>query len=59
MSRERDLVASNGYAREVGFNPLDCLKQQIATGHPAAWLDLRHGRAVTLGAPSGSMLCRN
>jgi hypothetical protein len=40
MNRERDLLGSNGYDRELGFNPLDFLMQRTATGHPAAWLDL-------------------
>jgi hypothetical protein len=26
MNRERDLTGSNGYAKEVGFNPLDFLR---------------------------------
>jgi len=39
MNRERDLLGSNGYDRELGVDPLDFLKRRAA-GHPAAWLDL-------------------
>jgi hypothetical protein len=39
MNRERGLVGSNGYDRELGFNPLDFLKGCVAPGRPAAWLD--------------------
>jgi SAM-dependent methyltransferase len=48
MNRERDLLGSNGYDRELGFNPLDSLKERTATGHPAAWLDLCCGTGKAL-----------
>ena len=48
MNRERDLLGSNGYDRELGFNPLDLLKERTATGHPAAWLDLCCGTGKAL-----------
>jgi SAM-dependent methyltransferase len=48
MNRERDLLGSNGYSRELGFNPLDFLKEQTATGHPAVWLDLCCGTGKAL-----------
>ena len=38
MNRERDLLGSNGYGRELGLDPLDFLKGRSAE-HPAAWLD--------------------
>src|SRR4051794_14898466 len=40
MNRERGLVGSNGYAVEIGFNPLDFLRGGTEGGRPAAWLDL-------------------
>src|SRR4051812_27297976 len=29
MNRERGLVGSNGYAKELGFNPLDLLRERL------------------------------
>ncbi|AMV38378.1 class I SAM-dependent methyltransferase [Planctomyces sp. SH-PL62] len=40
MNRERELVGSNGYEKEVGFNPLEFLRQRTASGRGTAWLDL-------------------
>jgi SAM-dependent methyltransferase len=48
MNRERNLLGSNGYDRELGFNPLDFLKQRVTTGHPVAWLDLCCGTGRAL-----------
>ena len=48
MNRERNLVGSNGYDKELGFNPLDLLKERIALGRPAAWLDLCCGTGRAL-----------
>ena len=28
MNRERDLTGSNGYSKEIGFNPLDYLRDE-------------------------------
>jgi hypothetical protein len=52
MSRERSLAGANGYGREVGFEPMDFLKGRLASGRPAAWLDLccGTGRALTQAA---------
>ena len=47
MNRERNLVGSNGYDRELGFNPLNFLKERAAD-HPAAWLDLCCGTGRAL-----------
>lgn len=48
MNRERTLVGSNGYARDLGFSPLDFLRARIAeTGH-ASWLDLCCGTGKAL-----------
>jgi hypothetical protein len=40
MNRERALVGSNGYDKELGLNPLDLLRERSASGRRAAWLDL-------------------
>lgn len=48
MNRERNLLGSNGYDRELGFNPLDFLKQRISTGHLVAWLDFCCGTGRAL-----------
>jgi hypothetical protein len=39
MNRERDLAGSNGYDRELGFDPLDFLKERLTHVHTATWLD--------------------
>lgn len=51
MNRERNLVGSNGYAGELGLNPLDFLKGRVA-GLPAAWLDLCCGTGRALIEPA-------
>jgi hypothetical protein len=43
MHRERRLTGSNGYAKELGFNPLEFLKERVALGDPAVWLQRRDG----------------
>jgi SAM-dependent methyltransferase len=48
MNRERNLLGSNGYDRELAFNPLDFLKQRIATGQLVTWLDLCCGTGRAL-----------
>ena len=48
MNRERNLHGSNGYDRELRLNPLDFLKQRIATGRLVAWLDLCCGTGRAL-----------
>jgi SAM-dependent methyltransferase len=52
MNRERNLLGTNGYDRELRFNPLEFLKRRIATGHHVAWLDLccGNGRALIQAA---------
>lgn len=57
MNRERQLAGVNSYARELGFNPLATIKEQIASGgraqpEAAAWLDLccGSGRALVQAA---------
>src|SRR5438270_6747264 len=48
MNRERVLVGSNGYDKELGLNPLDFLGERIVTGRHAAWLDLCCGTGRAL-----------
>ena len=48
MNRERDLLGSNGYDRELGFNPLDFLEEKLAHQERAAWLDLCCGTGKAL-----------
>jgi SAM-dependent methyltransferase len=48
MNRERGLVGSNGYGRELGLDPLDFLRNRPAPGSPAAWLDLCCGSGKAL-----------
>jgi SAM-dependent methyltransferase len=48
MNRERDLTGSNGYSKEIGFNPLDYLRGRIVPGRVVAWLDLCCGSGKAL-----------
>jgi SAM-dependent methyltransferase len=48
MNRERNLIGSNGYSNEVGFNPLDYLRDRIVPGRRVAWLDLCCGTGKAL-----------
>jgi SAM-dependent methyltransferase len=48
MNRERDLTGSNGYSREIGFNPLDFLRERMAPDRRVAWLDLCCGTGKAL-----------
>jgi hypothetical protein len=48
MNRERGLTGSNSYAKELGFNPLEFLKELNSSGHASAWLDLCCGSGKAL-----------
>ena len=48
MNRERNLVGSNGYDKELGFNPLEYLKTVIQQRGKARWLDLCCGTGKAL-----------
>lgn len=48
MNRERSLTGSNGYAKELGFHPLEILKERCVAGQAAAWLDLCCGSGKAL-----------
>ncbi len=48
MNRERDLRGSNGYAVELGFDPLDWLQGRLASEGSVRWLDLCCGSGKAL-----------
>jgi SAM-dependent methyltransferase len=48
MNRGRNLLGSNGYDRELGFDPLMYLKGKTVIDHPVAWLDLCCGTGKAL-----------
>lgn len=48
MNRERNLLGTNGYDREIGFNPLDFLEGRTSAGRTVAWLDLCCGTGRAL-----------
>jgi hypothetical protein len=48
MNRERDLAGTNGYDKELRFNPLDVLKRMSGNPERAAWLDLCCGSGKAL-----------
>lgn len=48
MNRERNLRGSNGYDRELGFDPLAYLKERISATGTATWLDLCCGTGRAL-----------
>ena len=48
MNRERELTGSNGYARELGLNPLDLLLPRMVDHDRVAWLDLCCGTGRAL-----------
>ena len=48
MNRERVLVGSNGYDRELGFNPLEALCERLEDQPQARWLDLCCGQGRAL-----------
>src|SRR3954447_8679338 len=48
MNRERDLVGTNGYDKELGLNPLDVLKEMLRDERQVSWLDLCCGSGKAL-----------
>lgn len=48
MNRERGLRGSNGYAKELGIDPLDFLTARLPAGKPLTWLDLCCGSGKAL-----------
>jgi SAM-dependent methyltransferase len=53
MNRERNLAGSNGYDRELGFNPLEFLRGRAADSRATAWLDLCCGTGKALIQAAG------
>lgn len=49
MNRERRLGGSNGYGKELRFEPLAVLRELSAANEAAAWLDLCCGSGRALG----------
>ncbi|MES2788243.1 MAG: class I SAM-dependent methyltransferase [Planctomycetota bacterium] len=48
MNRERLLVGPNGYDKELGFNPVQLLRQKAASSECVRWLDLCCGSGRAL-----------
>jgi trans-aconitate methyltransferase len=48
MNRERTLAGTNGYAREIGLDPLQFLRERHAQSGRARWLDLCCGSGRAL-----------
>ena len=48
MNRERGAWGANSYAKELGFNPVDYLKQRLSQQATASWLDLCCGAGNAL-----------
>jgi SAM-dependent methyltransferase len=49
MNRERQLTGPNSYARELGFDPVDRLRERLNSGAASvSWLDLCCGTAKAL-----------
>ncbi|QDS97007.1 class I SAM-dependent methyltransferase [Adhaeretor mobilis] len=48
MNRERNLLGTNGYDKELRLNPMDLLKELAATHGNARWLDLCCGTGKAL-----------
>ena len=48
MNRERNLLGSNGYDRELGFDPVSYLRARASLGRSVTWLDLCCGSGKAL-----------
>ena len=48
MNRERNLTGSNGYSKEIGFNPVEFLRERVSPDRRTAWLDLCCGTGKAL-----------
>jgi SAM-dependent methyltransferase len=53
MNRERVLLGTNGYDKELGFDPLDFLRARAASGRRTTWLDLCCGTGRALIEAAG------
>jgi len=60
MNRERDLLGSNGYDIEIGFNPLEFLCARAVGSDSAKWLDLCCGTGRALDQAAAEIAsCRS
>jgi SAM-dependent methyltransferase len=48
MNRERGLVGGNGYAKDLGLNPLEWLLARLKSANKVSWLDLCCGSGKAL-----------
>ena len=48
MNRERGLVGGNGYAKDLGLNPLEWLLVRLTSVSEVSWLDLCCGSGKAL-----------
>jgi SAM-dependent methyltransferase len=48
MNRERGLVGGNGYAKDLGLNPLEWLLGELTSASKVSWLDLCCGSGKAL-----------
>ena len=48
MNRQRNLTGSNGYSREIRFNPVEFVRERVTAGRKIAWLDLCCGTGKAL-----------
>ena len=48
MNRERGLVGGNGYAKDLGINPLEWLLVELTSASKVSWLDLCCGSGKAL-----------
>ena len=48
MNRERNLTGSNGYEKDLGFIPIDFLRDRAEAHDKARWLDLCCGTGKAL-----------
>lgn len=48
MNRERGLVGGNGYAKDLGLNPLEWLLAKLTSASKVSWLDLCCGSGKSL-----------
>lgn len=55
MNRNRGLAGVNSYTKELGFHPLDFLRERLAANGSASWLDLccGSGRALVESVSPG------
>ena len=48
MNRERNLTGSNGYSKEIGFNPVEFVRERVSPILKTSWMDLCSGTGKAL-----------